>query len=89
MGIYKSGGKMCYPFTISDKKATAVRNRMGDAKLLVIDEISMCTPKIFSLVNAILQAVYNNTLPFGGVTVLLVGDISDECCMLGVLSVSI
>ncbi len=65
---------MCYPFHISDKKSAAVRLRMGDARLLVIDEISMCTPKILSLVNAILQAAYHNDLPFGGISVILSGD---------------
>lgn len=78
MGIWKSGDKMCYPFIITDKKANAVRIRMGDAKHLVIDEVSMLTPKILSLTNAILQAVFNSTELFGGISILLVGDFDQK-----------
>ena len=43
-------------------------------EILIIDEISMCDGFLFNIVEEVLRAVRNNSQPFGGVQVILVGD---------------
>lgn len=43
-------------------------------KLLIIDEVSMMSKKLFELLNMIGQKVHKNTKPFGGIQVVLSGD---------------
>lgn len=43
-------------------------------EILIIDEISMCDGFLFNIVEGVLRAVRNNSKPFGGVQVILVGD---------------
>lgn len=44
-------------------------------KLLIIDEISMVRSDTFEMMNRIFQIVLNNSKPFGGVPVVVVGDL--------------
>ncbi|MEA3512184.1 MAG: AAA family ATPase [Campylobacterota bacterium] len=55
-----------------DKKY--LQTRFSKLKVLIIDEISMVSPEIFSSIDMIIQAFKNNTLPFGGIQVILSGD---------------
>ena len=48
--------------------------RFKALKILIVDEVSMLSPDIFASMDAILQAFKHNTLPFGGVQVILSGD---------------
>lgn len=41
---------------------------------LVIDEVSMVTPKLFTLMDSRLRKLKNNDAPFGGVQMILLGD---------------
>lgn len=43
-------------------------------EILIIDEISMCDGFLFNIVDEVLRAVRNNSEPFGGVQLILVGD---------------
>ena len=43
-------------------------------KVLVIDEISMMTPKLFELIDYICKKVRNNNKPFGGIQMVFCGD---------------
>lgn len=43
-------------------------------KLLIIDEISMVRADTFEMMNKIFQKVMGNTMPFGGIPVVVVGD---------------
>jgi len=43
-------------------------------EILIIDEISMMSCKIFDLLNAIGQVIRNNERPFGGIQVIFCGD---------------
>ena len=45
-----------------------------DTDVLVWDEISMSSERIFELVNMLHHIVSKNALPFGGIQVILVGD---------------
>lgn len=51
-----------------------LRTRFSHLKVLIIDEISMVSPEIFSSIDKILQAFKQNSLPFGGVQTILSGD---------------
>lgn len=51
-----------------------VAKRIAKTKVLIIDEISMLTPKMFSLVDTICRMVRQNPEPFGGIQVVCVGD---------------
>lgn len=52
------------------KKASSIRN----AKVLILDEVSMLHKKQIDLVDLILKEIRNNGQPFGGIQVVLVGD---------------
>ncbi|PIS07634.1 AAA family ATPase [Candidatus Berkelbacteria bacterium CG10_big_fil_rev_8_21_14_0_10_43_13] len=51
-----------------------VDKRITDAKILIIDEISMLPPDTLRMIEIICRLVKNNSLPFGGLQVILVGD---------------
>jgi hypothetical protein len=51
-----------------------VHAQFAELKLLVIDEVSMVSNEIFTLMDLSLKYVRNCPLPFGGVAVLCVGD---------------
>ena len=43
--------------------------------MLIIDEVSMVRADLFEMMNQICQKALNSDLPFGGVPVVLVGDL--------------
>lgn len=51
-----------------------VKKRVGNANILIIDEISMLPPNTLQMVDAICREVKKSHLPFGGMQVVLVGD---------------
>lgn len=51
-----------------------LKKRLKNAKILVIDEISMIHGRRFDAIDQILQYIRDNNLPFGGVQVILCGD---------------
>lgn len=51
-----------------------VAKRVGEAKVLIIDEISMLPPETLQMIDAICKEIKTNSLPFGGMQVVLVGD---------------
>lgn len=51
-----------------------MKKSMENVKVLIIDEISMLHRRQFELVDMVLKAFKNNTLPFGGIQVVLCGD---------------
>ncbi len=58
--------------SLLDKKY--LQTKFSKLKILIIDEISMVSPEIFSSIDMIIQAFKNNTEPFGGIQVILSGD---------------
>ncbi len=48
--------------------------RFTALKVLIVDEVSMISPEIFTAMDKILQAFKESSLPFGGVQVILSGD---------------
>ena len=51
-----------------------VVNRLGKATFLVCDEVSMYSTKLINQMNTILQLALHNNKPFGGLSVIFVGD---------------
>lgn len=51
-----------------------LQTRFKKLKVLIIDEISMVSPNIFTAMDKILQAFKENEEPFGGIQVILSGD---------------
>lgn len=51
-----------------------VAKRVGRAKILIIDEVSMLSSQALDTVDAICRAVRQSDKPFGGLQVILVGD---------------
>jgi len=48
--------------------------RFAKLQVLIVDEVSMISPKIFSAMDSILKAFKESSKPFGGVQVILSGD---------------
>ena len=51
-----------------------IARRIGKAKVLIIEEISMLSAATFEMADAICREVRRVNQPFGGITVILVGD---------------
>jgi len=51
-----------------------LQTRFSKLKVLIIDEISMVSPEMFSAMDRILRAFKKNNIPFGGVQTILSGD---------------
>jgi len=55
-------------------KQPFLRTRLGNLKVLIMDEVSMVSPELFSSMDKILRAFKYSEKPFGGVQVILSGD---------------
>lgn len=51
-----------------------VVRRVGNARILIIDEVSMLSARTFSMVDAVCREIRRNQQPFGGLQTILVGD---------------
>ena len=51
-----------------------LRKRFKELKVLIIDEVSMINPTIFSVMDKVLQIAKKNDKPFGGIQLILSGD---------------
>ena len=51
-----------------------LRSKLSSFKVIIIDKISMVGRKIMSQVNNRLKAIMENSLDFGGVSIICVGD---------------
>ena len=58
----------------SDEVLHVMRNKYKYLKVLLIDEISMTGKETFRHLNRTLQLIKNNTFPFGGISVIAIGD---------------
>jgi ATP-dependent DNA helicase PIF1 len=55
-------------------KRRYLSKRWRELKTLIIDEVSMLTPRSFQLIYKLAQTIRKNTRPFGGVQIILSGD---------------
>jgi hypothetical protein len=63
------------PNELSEEKAQRARNELRGIRMLVIDEISMVRADLFEMMNRICQKALGNGDPFGGIPLVLVGDL--------------
>jgi hypothetical protein len=56
--------------------STEKKELLANLELLIIDEVSMVRPDVLDQIDLILRNVKENLHPFGGVQVLLIGDLS-------------
>ena len=59
---------------LSSRTLNSLRSDLKDIHTIIIDEISMVSSKMLDCVNLRLQTIFDNTLPFAGLNVILVGD---------------
>ena len=55
-------------------KRRYIKKRWKEIKTLIIDEISMMTPRTLRLLNNLTQSIRKNTFPFGGIQMIFSGD---------------
>lgn len=60
---------------LTSQKGTAMRGELNRVTMLVIDEVSMVRADTFEMIHRICQTAKGNNLPFGGITVVVVGDL--------------
>lgn len=63
------------PNNLNNNVAISFGAKLSNVKLLVIDEISMVRSDLFEMMHCICQKAKGNNLPFGGIPVVLVGDL--------------
>ncbi|MFA6255299.1 MAG: helix-turn-helix domain-containing protein [Patescibacteria group bacterium] len=51
-----------------------VARRIANAKVLIVDEVSMLKPQTLEMIDAVCRKVKKNSSPFGGLQIILVGD---------------
>ena len=51
-----------------------ITKRVKRTNVLIIDEVSMLSPETFSMIDAVAREIKANTLPFGGMQIVVVGD---------------
>ena len=76
------------PDNLSVGKAVSLRARLDNIRLFIIDEISMVRADLFEMMNQICQKALGDDTPFGGIPVVVVGDmfqlppiVSDDAVM--------
>lgn len=62
------------PQNLQPAKTGAFRARLLGIRMFIIDEISMVRADIFEMMNQICQKAMNNSNPFGGIPLVVVGD---------------
>lgn len=68
---FESKSSLGRMFKMGASKKQVIRN----LELLIIDEVSMLRPDVLDAIDFVMQSVRKSTQPFGGVQVLLIGDL--------------
>lgn len=76
------------PHNLTNERCATLAPRISQLRMLIIDEISMVRADTFEMMNQICQRCKRNTLPFGGIPIIVVGDmfqlppiVSDEAVL--------
>ena len=62
-------------YPLNEKQKAHLRNKLSEVKLLIIDEISMVSRRLFWQLNQRLIEIFSNDAPFGGLSVIVCGDL--------------
>lgn len=57
----------------------SIKNRIKITDILVIDEVSMMSAELFEKINIICKTLRKSMRPFGGIQIILTGDLSQIC----------
>lgn len=63
------------PDNLNQAKVVGISRLLGSFEMLIFDEISMVRSDLFEMINQICQMAKGSTKPFGGIPVVLVGDL--------------
>jgi hypothetical protein len=63
------------PSRLEGRDMSRTRGGLSGVRMIIIDEISMVRSDLFEMMNQICQKVKGNTLPFGGIPLVVVGDL--------------
>jgi len=63
------------PNALSVEKARLLQGALSEVRILIIDEISMVRADLFEMMNRICQFSLGNNKPFGGIPLVVVGDL--------------
>ena len=74
MGI-GTGNQSVEKLVTKIRKKNKIAERIRTVDILIIDEISMASAELFEKINTICQIVRRSCLPFGGIQVVLTGDL--------------
>lgn len=61
--------------TLDSDRLNTIRSKLRNLKIIFIDEISMVGSGMFNFLNLRLQQILGSKLPFGGVSLITVGDL--------------
>ena len=62
------------PHNLQGRDLTRCKAELGAVRMIIIDEISMVRSDLFEMMNQICQKVKGNLSPFGGIPIIIVGD---------------
>ena len=62
-------------FELDNRKTSILKEKFENIKFLVIEEYSMIGCRLFSTIDTILRKIFDKDLVFGGISILLCGDI--------------
>jgi hypothetical protein len=72
--IKKSESKDVHITPLATKKLNQILKKIGNIDFLLVDEISMVDAVVFAQIDQRLRQIKNNDIPFGGIAVILLGD---------------
>lgn len=63
------------PSRLEGRDMSRTRGGLSGVRMIIIDEISMVRSDLFEMMSQICQKIKGNTLPFGGIPLVVVGDL--------------
>ena len=63
------------PQGVTKERVQGICGQLQSLDMLIIDEVSMVRADLFEMLNRICQVALNNDLPFGGIPLVVVGDL--------------
>ena len=63
-----------YYYDVIMNKDYFKRKKWRKCKVLIIDEVSMLSPRLFELLDCLARKIRKKQLPFGGIQIILLGD---------------
>ena len=78
IGLGKDNTDVLYMNILNNKK---ILKKWKDLEILIIDEVSMLSPDLFDKLENLARIIRKNTLPFGGIKLIISGDYCQLPCV--------